>query len=98
MVSGGIVEGGMMSGDMSPYSTQGLPPGAVVISDVVSGEGASNEGTVEGTVVGDTSSEAGSPTEAAEPPAPEPQEETAVDTLPTEDTDSEEAEITSDGT
>ncbi len=87
MVSGAIVDGGMMSSGMSPYSTQGLPPGAVVISDVVSGDGSSEAGTVEGTVVGDTAPETGSPTEAAEPPAPEPQEDTAVETLPTEDTD-----------
>ena len=97
MVSGGMVEGGMMSGEMSPYSTQGLPAGAVVISDVVAGEEGSNEGTVEGTVVGDTSASEGSPTDAVEPPTPEPQEDAAVDKLPTEDT-SEAAEVSDDGT
>ena len=87
-------------GQMSPYSTQGLPAGAVIISDVVSGSNASEEGaSVEGTVVGDSgSSEAGSPTEAAEPPAPQPQEDAVVPPLPTEEGDAGEDSEASDGT
>lgn len=79
VVSGGDISGGgFVSGEMSPYSTQGLPAGAVVVSDVVSGEG-STEGTVEGTV--ESTSVMGS-SDAVEPPAPD--EDKAVDKLPAE--------------
>jgi len=63
---------------MSAYSTQGLPAGAVVVSDVVVGEG-SVEGTVEGTV--ESTSVMGK-ADAVEPPSPE--EDAAVDKLPAE--------------
>ncbi|MDA8563481.1 hypothetical protein N9L06_03410 [Mariniblastus sp.] len=88
---GGVSTMGTMSGEMSPYSTQGLPPGAVVISDVVAGEGSSEEGTtgeVEGTVVESTSVMGA--TEAVEPPAPE--EDAEVDKLPTEEGSASKAE------
>ena len=65
---------------MSAYSTQGLPPRAVVISDVVS-DGTATEGAVEGTVVGQPASVMGS-SETVEPPAP--MEDKAVEKLPME--------------
>ena len=78
---GSAVSGDVMSGGMSAYSTQGLPPGAVVISDVVSDGSASSEGAVEGTVVGQPASVMGS-SETVEPPAP--MEDKAVEKLPME--------------
>ena len=90
--------GGTVSGEMAPYSTQGLPPGAVVISDVVSGEGAegATEGAVEGTVV-ESTSVMGS-TEAVEPPSPE--EDNEVEKLPAaaKSAEGSAAKATGDGT
>jgi hypothetical protein len=55
-----------------------------VISDVVSGEGEAD--TVKGEVVGAADeTTTGSPTEAATPPAPQPESDTVVPPLPTEE-------------